>query len=114
MSIEKTSGSNHNNLKRISDAKTLKKYKGVKGKHVTTKEGSKLKKIDKVKISSEVKKLQKTLSKLKSELKTVPDVREEKVQAVKARIESGFYDKEENIKKIANSIRTAGLRPLGT
>jgi anti-sigma28 factor (negative regulator of flagellin synthesis) len=92
MSIEKISGSNHNNMKRISDAQTLEKYEGVKGKHVTTKEGSKLKNVDKVEISSEVKKLQKTLSNLKSELKTVPDVREEKVQAVKA----------------------AGLRPLGT
>ncbi len=114
MSIEQISGSNHNNMKRISDAQTLGKHEGVKGKHVTTKEGSKLKNVDKVEISSEVKKLQKTLSNLKSELKTVPDVREGKVQAVKARIESGFYDKEENIKEIANSIKAAGLRPLGS
>jgi anti-sigma28 factor (negative regulator of flagellin synthesis) len=114
MSIEKISGFNHNNTDKITDSQTLKKNQGVKGEFDISKEGVNLKNVDKVEISSEVKKLQETLSNLKSELKSVPDVREEKLKDVKARIESGFYDKEENIEKIANSIRKAGLRPLGT
>ncbi len=114
MSIHEISGSDHNNLKKIGDSQTLKKNEGVKGKSVTSKEDSRLKKVDTVEISSDVKKLQKTLSNLKSELKKVPDTREEKVRDVKARIESGFYDKEENITKVANSINEAGLRPLGS
>ncbi len=114
MSIEKIPVSNHNNMEKVGDSQTLKKHEGVKGKLVTPKEDSKLKNVDKVEISSEVKKLQKTLSNLKSELKGIPDIRGEKVKEVKARMESGFYDKEENIKKVANSISEAGLSPLGT
>ncbi len=114
MSIEKISVSNPNNMEKIGNSQTLKNHEGVKGNPVTPKEGSKLKNVDKVEISSEVKKLQKTLSNLKSELKGIPDVRGEKVKEVKARMESGFYDKKENIKKVANSISEAGLRPLGT
>ncbi len=114
MSIEKISVSNPNNMEKIGNSQTLKKHEGVKGKLVTPKEDSKLKNVDKVEISSEVKKLQKTLSGRKSELKNVPDIRGEKVKEVKARMESGFYDKEENIKKVANSISEAGLRPFGT
>jgi anti-sigma28 factor (negative regulator of flagellin synthesis) len=114
MSIEKIPVSNPNNMEKIGNSQTLKNHEGVKGKPVTPKEDSKLKNVDKVEISSEVKKLQKTLSNLKSELKNVPDVRGEKVKEVKARMESGFYDKEENIKKVANSISEAGLRPFGT
>ncbi|MHC4182339.1 MAG: flagellar biosynthesis anti-sigma factor FlgM [Planctomycetota bacterium] len=114
MSIEKISVSNHNNMEKIGDSQTLKKHEGVKGKPVAPQEDSKLNNVDRVEISSEVKKLQKTLSNLKSELKNVPDVRGEKMKEVKARMESGFYDKEESIKKVANSISEAGLRPLGT
>ena len=114
MSIEKIPVSNHNNMEKVGDSQTLKKQEGVKGKLVTPKEDSKLKNVDKVEISSEVKKLQKTLSNLKTELKSVPDVRSEKVEEVKARMESGFYDKEENIRNVADSISEAGLRPLGT
>ncbi len=114
MSIEKIPVSNPGNMEKIGNSPTLKKHEGVKGNPVTPKEDSKLKNVDKVEISSEVKKLQKTLSNLKSELKNVPDVRGEKVKEVKARMESGFYDKEENIKKVADSISEAGLRPLGT
>ncbi len=88
VSIHEISGSDHNNLEKIRDSQTLKKNEGVKGKFVTSKEDSRLKK--------------------------VPDTREEKVRDVKARIESGFYDKKENITKVANSINEAGLRPLGS
>ena len=114
MSIEKISVPNPDNMEQIGNSKTLKNHEGVKGNPVTPKEDSKLKNVDKVEISSEVKKLQKTLSNLKTELKSVPDVRSEKVEEVKARMESGFYDKEENIRNVADSISEAGLRPLGT
>jgi anti-sigma28 factor (negative regulator of flagellin synthesis) len=114
MSIENISGANHSNTSKIINNQTLKKNEVVKGKLDTVNEDTKLKNVDKVEISSEVEKLQKKLSSLKSELKRIPDVRGEKMKDVKARIESGYYDKEDIIGKVANSIDNAGIRPLGT
>ena len=104
MSIEKTTGITNQHIDLIKENHTLKKSEGIKAISNIAKERNKLGGVDKVEISSEVKELQKTLSNLKSEIKKVPDIRKEKVEDAKARIESGFYDKDDTIKKVASSI----------
>ncbi len=105
MSIEKISGIGHGHIKNIKGNQALKKDEGVKPVADTTKESGKLNVVDKVEISDEVQGLQKTLSDLKAELKKVPDVRHEKVNEAKIRVESGFYDKRETIEKVASEIK---------
>lgn len=106
MSVEKTTGITNQQIDLIKENHSLKKSEGIKAVSniAKDKESNKLGGVDKVEISSEVKELQKTLSNLKSEIKKVPDIRKEKVEDAKARIESGFYDKDDTIKKVASSI----------
>ncbi|MFQ5962939.1 MAG: flagellar biosynthesis anti-sigma factor FlgM [Candidatus Scalinduaceae bacterium] len=112
MSIEKTSGITNNHIDNIIGHKSLKKAENINAELDVSKGKDGLKNVDKVEISSEVKKLLKILSSLKSELKKIPDVREDKVKDAKARIESGYYDKKEIIEKIASSIsKLAHFKP---
>ncbi len=100
MSVDKTSGINHN---RVEPEKMKKTLPGISNKANTLREG------DKVEISSEAKELHKTLSDLKAEIKEMPDIREEKIKIAKARIEGGAYDREAVIKEVARSIKDSGL-----
>ncbi|ODS30138.1 MAG: Anti-sigma-28 factor, FlgM [Candidatus Scalindua rubra] len=119
MSIDKATGISQSpegfnragniNVERPKGDQALKRIGGVKEAHDTHKGKGKLSGADKVEISPEAKKLQETLSNLKSELNKVADVRERKVEDAKARMESGYYDREETIKKVANSIKNSGL-----
>ncbi|MFQ5685515.1 MAG: flagellar biosynthesis anti-sigma factor FlgM [Candidatus Scalindua sp.] len=110
MSVDKTSGIissqvgkvvGNQNLAKPGDIK--KAASGISREVQASKEG------DIVEISAEARKLQETLSILKAEIKKIPDVREEKVKNVKARIEAGIYDRDKVTKEIARSIKNSGL-----
>ena len=105
MSIEGISGIGSGQVDNIKGDKTLQKNEGVRPVPGVAKEGEKLSVVDKVEISDEVNDLQNTLSKLKAKLEKVPDVRSEKVEEAKKRMESGFYDQEDVIRKVASEIK---------
>lgn len=99
-SADKTSGINHN---LAGPEETNKAASGsYRGLH-TQGEG------DKVEISVEAKKLQKTLFTLKAEINKMPDIREEKIKNARARIEGGIYDRDAVVKEVARSIKESGL-----
>lgn len=106
MSIDKASGATHNQIDLIKGNQSLKKFEGNKSVAGASKE-SNPSNVDKVEISKEVQELQKTLSNLKSEIDKVPDIRQEKVDNVTARIKSGYYDEKEVITKVADSVQKA-------
>ena len=56
---------------------------------------------DTVEISKEAQDLEKTVKSLRTELNKIPDVRAEKVEAARNRIQKGFYDTKEVIKETA-------------
>lgn len=110
MSVDKTSGINHNLIGRIlanqnlvKSEETKKTPSGVSNDAKTLSGG------DKVEISSEARELHKTLSDLKAEIKQMPDTRKEKIEIAKARIEAGVYDRDAVIKEVARSIKDSGL-----
>ncbi|MBT6053049.1 MAG: flagellar biosynthesis anti-sigma factor FlgM [Candidatus Scalindua sp.] len=109
MTVDKTSGIIHNLPGTIAGNKNIKRpedvYKAASGASEDT---HTLKVGDKVEISNEARDLQKKLSDLKAEIKMMPDTREEKLKNVKARIESGFYDRDAVIKEVARSIKDSG------
>ena len=110
MSVDKTSGINHNLIGRIAGNQNLVKPEETKKTSSdASSEVKTLKGRDKVEISSEAKELHKTLSDLKAEIKQIPDTREEKIKIAKARIEGGVYDREAVIKEVARSIKDSGL-----
>ncbi len=110
MSVDKTSGINHNLIGRIAGNQNLVKPEETKktssgvSNEVKTARGS-----DKVEISSEARELHKTLSGLKDKMKQIPDTRKEKIELAKARIEAGVYEKDAVIKEVARSIKDSGL-----
>ncbi len=110
MSVDKTPGITNiqvgkvignQNLAKPADIK--KAASGISREVQASKEG------DKVEISAEARKLQESLSFLKAEIKKMPDVREEKIKDVKARIEAGIYDRDAVTKEVARSIKNSGL-----
>ncbi len=110
MSVDKTSGIvnsqvgkliGNQNLAKPGDIKKV--ASGYSREVQAPKEG------DKVEISAEARKLQESLSFLKAEIKKIPDVREEKIKDVKARIEDGTYNPDAVTKEIARSIKNSGL-----
>ncbi len=110
MSIDKTSGINNSLVGRIAGNQNLVKPDDTKKTtHGASNEGQSLSRGDKVEISIEAKALHKTLSGLKAEIGKLPDVREEKINQAKARIESGFYNRDTVTKEVAKSIRNAGI-----
>ncbi len=110
MSVDKTSGINHNLIGRILSNQNLVKSDDAKktssgvSKDVQTSAGG-----DKVEISSEARELHKTLSGLKAKMKQIPDTRKEKIELAKARIEAGVYENDAVIKEVARSIKDSGL-----
>ena len=105
MSIEGISGIGAGQVDNIKGDQPLQKNEGVKPIAGVAKEENKLSVVDKVEISDEAKDLQNTLSKLKAELEKIPDVRPGKVEEAKKRMESGFYDQEDVIRKVASEIK---------
>lgn len=98
-SADKTSGINHN----LAGPEEANKATSGSYRGLHTREG------DKVEISVEAEKLQKTLSALKAEINKMPDIREEKIKNARARIESGIYDRDAVVKEVARSIKESGL-----
>ncbi len=110
MSVDKTSGINHNLIGRIAgNQNPVKPEETKKTSPGVSNEVKTLKGRDKVEISSKAKELHKTLSQLKAEIKQIPDTREEKIEIAKARIEGGVYDRDAVIKEVARSIKDSGL-----
>ena len=110
MSIDKTSGINNSLVGRIAGNQNLVKPDDTKKTTPgTSNEGQSLRGGDKVEISIEAKALHKTLSGLKAEIGKLPDIREEKMNQAKARIESGFYNRDTVTKEVAKSIMNAGI-----
>ena len=110
MSVDKTPGINHNLIGRIlSNQNLVKSDDAKKTSSGSSNEANTLTGGDKVEISSEARELHKTLSGLKAKMKQMPDSRKEKIELAKARIEAGYYDKDEVIKEIARSIKDSGM-----
>jgi len=110
MSVDKTSGINHNRLGRIAENQNLVKPEETKKTSSNVShEAETLRGRDKVEISSEANELYKTLSDLKVKIKQMPDTREEKIKIAKARIEGGVYERDAVIKEVARSIKDSGL-----
>ena len=111
MSIDKTSGINNSLVRGITGNQNLVKpddtKKTIPG--ASANEEHLLRGGDKVEISIEAKALHKTLSGLKAEIGRLPDIREEKINQAKARIESGFYNRDTVTKEAAKSIMNAGI-----
>lgn len=64
-------------------------------------------KFDSVDISKEARKLEQTIANLKTSVKEMPDVREAKMEEVKAKLKEGFYDKPEVIEQVAKKVLDA-------
>ena len=110
MSVDKTSGINHNLIGRIAGNQNLVKPEETKKTSSgVSNETETLRGRDKVEISSEARELNKTLSDLKAKIKQVPDTREEKIKIAKARMEGGDYDRDTVIKEVVRSIKGSGL-----
>ncbi|MBS1258754.1 MAG: hypothetical protein MAG551_01816 [Candidatus Scalindua arabica] len=110
MSVDKMAGINNSQVGKVIGNKNLTKPGDIKkAASGYSKEVQVSKEGDKVEISAEARKLQETLSTLKAEIKNMPDVREEKVKDVKARIEAGIYDPDAVTKEVARSIKNSGL-----
>ena len=110
MSVDKASGITNSQVGNVYGNQNLAKpgdikkaVSGISEAMEVSKEG------DKVEISAEARTLQETLSILKAEIKKMPEVREEKIKDVKARIEAGVYDRDAVTKEIARSIKNSGL-----
>lgn len=112
MSIDKLMGIINNNISLVKENNTSQKLGEVGSAGNISNERGSLG--DVVEISGRVNELEKSLSFLKSEIKNVPDIRSEKVDEAKARLNSGFYDNEEALEGMANSLMEASLAPLGT
>ncbi len=110
MSVDKTSGITHNQIGNVLGNQNLGKPGDIKKTgYGISREVQAPKEGDKVEISTEAKELQKTLSILKAEIKKMPDVREEKIKDVKARIEAGIYNPDAVTQEVARSIKDSGL-----
>ncbi len=110
MSVDKTAGIINSQVGKLIGSQNLAKPGDIKkAASGYSKEVQASKEGDKVEISAEARKLQETLSILKAEIKKMPDVREEKVNDVKARIEAGIYDPDAVTKEVARSIKNSGL-----
>lgn len=110
MSVNKTSGIAHNQIGKTLGNHNLTKPGDIKkAASDISREVHVTKKGDKVEISTEARELQRTLSTLKTEINKIPDVREQKIKDVKARIEGGIYDRDAVTKEVARLIKESGL-----
>ncbi len=109
MSVDKTSGIVNSQVGKLIGNQNLAKPGDIKKAASGISNVQVSKEGDKVEISAEARKLQESLSFLKSEIKKIPDVREEKIKDIKARIEAGIYDPDAVTKEVARSIKNSGL-----
>ena len=61
-------------------------------------------KLDTVDISKEARNLEQTVENLKTVVSEIPDVRDAKVEEVRAKLKDGFYDRPEVIEEVANKV----------
>lgn len=61
-------------------------------------------KLDTVDISKEARNLEQTVENLKTVVREIPDVRDAKVEEVRAKLKDGFYDRPEVIEEVANKV----------
>ncbi len=61
-------------------------------------------KLDTVDISKEARNLEQTVGHLKTVVGEIPDVRDAKVEEVRAKLKDGFYDRPEVIEEVANKV----------
>ncbi|MBI2471710.1 MAG: flagellar biosynthesis anti-sigma factor FlgM [Planctomycetes bacterium] len=61
-------------------------------------------KLDTVDISKEARNLEQTVENLKIAVREIPDVRDAKVEEVRAKLKDGFYDRQEVIEDVANKV----------
>ncbi|HHT9138786.1 MAG TPA: flagellar biosynthesis anti-sigma factor FlgM [Candidatus Wunengus sp. YC60] len=61
-------------------------------------------KLDTVDISKEARNLEQTVENLKTVVSEIPDVRDAKVEEVRAKLKDGFYDRQEVIEDVANKV----------
>src|SRR3972149_1812095 len=59
-------------------------------------------KLDTVDISKDARNLEQTVENLKTVVREIPDVRDAKVEEVRAKLKDGFYDRPEVIEEVAN------------
>ena len=59
---------------------------------------------DSVDISKDARKLEQTITDLKTLVSEIPDMRSEKMEEIKAKIKDGFYDRPEVILQVAEKI----------
>jgi negative regulator of flagellin synthesis FlgM len=61
-------------------------------------------KLDTVDISKEARNLEQTVENLKTVVREIPEVRDAKVEEVRAKLKDGFYDRPEVIEEVANKV----------
>ena len=61
-------------------------------------------KLDTVDISKEARNLEQTVGNLKTVVSEIPDVRDAKMEEVRAKLKDGFYDRPEVIEEVANKV----------
>ena len=61
-------------------------------------------KLDTVDISKEARNLEQTVENLKTVVSDIPDVRDAKMEEVRAKLKDGFYDRPEVIEEVANKV----------
>ena len=61
-------------------------------------------KLDTVDISKEARNLEQTVKNLKTVVSEIPDVRDAKVEEVRAKLKDGFYDRPEVAEEVANKV----------
>lgn len=113
MSLDQIVGHNHNNIEQFKGNQILKHIKSDNTESNNTDGYGKSNNVDSVDISNGVRELLGTLTNLKSELNKIGDVRKDKIEEVKVRMDSGYYESSEIIEKVASSIRDAAFSPLG-
>ncbi len=113
MSIDHIIGINHDSIEQFRGNNPLKQLGRDNNALNTSEEGDSPGNTDSVVISSEAMALHNILSNLKPKLNKIEDVRTDKIEKAKERIESGFYNNSEVIEKVASSLLNAAFRPLG-
>ncbi len=107
-------GINHDSIEQFRKNNPLKQIGRDNNALNTSEEGDSPGNTDSVVISNEAMALNNIFSNLSPELDKIGDIRTDKIEKVKERMESGFYNSSEIIEKVASSLLNAAFRPLGT
>ncbi len=106
-------GINHDSIEQFRENNPLKQIGRANNALNTSEEGDSPGHTDSVVISNEAMALHNILSNLRPELEKIGDIRKDKIEKAKERMESGFYNSSEAIEKVANSLLNTAFRPLG-